>query len=148
MGKRFCQGRFVIGSVVLILLAAIGLPAGTAQAKECADIPKDKIAETLKKINIPPAEIMGIRKSPLNGICEIEVNSKGSAGIFYTDIAFNYLIFGTLVDTKSMVNLTAASVQKIEDQKRVDLSKITLNEGLTVGEKGAAKKVIVLTDPD
>lgn len=148
MNKLVCGRKLITGFVVFLFLSAAPLPAYAENGKKCADITKEQIAGTLKKMNAPAAEIVGIKNSPLDGICEIEVNSKGAAGIFYTDLTLNYLIFGSLHDTRSMVNLTAGSVQKLQDKKRVDLARITLNEGLAIGVKGAAKKVIIFTDPD
>jgi len=148
MNKRACWGKFLTGFTIILVLSALSFPASAAKGKECADITKEQIANTLKKMSAQPADIVGIKKSPLDGICEIEVKSKGSPGIFYTDVALNYFIFGTLFDARSVVNLTAQSVQKLQDQKRIDLAKIAVNENLAVGEKGAAKKVIIFSDPD
>lgn len=148
MQQCSCYRKFLTGWVVLLFLVALRLPAYAANGKECTDLTQEQIGATLKKMNVPAAEIVGIKKSPLAGICEIEVNSRGQAGIFYTDAALNYLIFGSLHDTKNMVNLTAASVQKLQDKKRIDLAKIPLQESLAVGGKGGAKKVVVFSDPD
>jgi hypothetical protein len=148
MNKLDYGGKLIPGFVIFLFLSAATLPAYAENGKECLTLTKEQIAGTLKKMNVPAAEIVGIKNSPLGGICEIEVNSKGSAGIFYTDLTLNYVIFGSLHDTRSMVNLTASSVQKLQDKKRVDLAKITLNEGLAIGVKGATKKVVIFTDPD
>jgi hypothetical protein len=148
MNKLDGGRKLITGFVIFLFLSTAPLSAYAADGKECADISKERVAGTLKKMNVPAAEIVGIKNSPLDGICEIEVNSKGSAGIFYADLTLNYVIFGSLHDTRSMVNLTAVSVQKLQDKKRVDLARITLNEGLAIGVKGATKKVIIFTDPD
>lgn len=132
----------------MLFLSTVNLSAGADNGAECLTISREKIAAALKKMNAQAVEIVGVKKSPLNGICEIEVNNKGSAGVFYTDTALNYLIFGTLFDAKNVVNLTAVSIQKRQDQKRIDLAKIAVNEKLAIGEKGATKKVIIFTDPD
>jgi hypothetical protein len=148
MNKLDYGGKLIPGFVIFLFLSAATLPAYAENGKECLTLTKEQIAGTLKKMNVPAAEIVGIKNSPLGGICEIEVNSKGSAGIFYTDLTLNYVIFGSLHDTRSMVNLTASSVQKLQDKKRVDLARIALNEGLAIGVKGATKKVVIFTDPD
>jgi len=102
----------------------------------------------LKKINVPAAEILSITPSPLNGLCEIGIRSQGTIRVFYADNALEYLLFGNLIETKAMANLTADHTQKLQDRERVDLTKIALNEGLAIGVKGATKKVIIFTDPD
>lgn len=148
MPQFYCRAKFITGVVFLLFLSTVNLSAGADNGAECLTISREKIAAALKKMNAQAVEIVGVKKSPLNGICEIEVNNKGSAGVFYTDTALNYLIFGTLFDAKNVVNLTAVSIQKRQDQKRIDLAKIAVNEKLAIGEKGATKKVIIFTDPD
>jgi len=148
MSQPVCSGKLTTGFLIFLLLSSVSLTAYAATGRDCQDITKDRIESTLKKMNAPPTEILGIKKSPLEGICEIEVNSNGAAGIFYTDITLNYLIFGTLFDARSLVNLTAGSVQKLQDQKKIDLAKVEVNEKLAIGQQGATKKVIVFSDPD
>ena len=148
MNKLACWGKFITGFTIFFFLGSVSLPAYGANGKECLTISREKIASILKKMNAQAIEIVGSKKSPLDGICEIEFNRQGSSGIFYTDIALNYLIFGNLYDARNAVNLTALSIQKLQDQKRIDLTKIAVNERLTIGGKGATKKVIVFTDPD
>jgi hypothetical protein len=143
-----CGGKCIAGVGFFLFLSTASLAGGAENGKECLTISKEKIVSTLNKMNVPAVEIVGSKQSPLEGICEIEVNNNGSAGIFYTDVSLNYLIFGALHDTRNMVNLTASSVQKLQDKKRVDLAKIALNEGLVIGGKDATKKVIVFSDPD
>ncbi|MFZ3254020.1 MAG: disulfide isomerase DsbC N-terminal domain-containing protein [Syntrophales bacterium] len=148
MKRPACLGKLAPGFVILLFLGTMSSPACADNGKECVDIAKDKITSTLKKMNAPTAEIVAIKKSPLDGICEIRVNIKGSAVVFYADPAFNHVIIGNMHDTRTMANLTAASVLELQDQKRIDLAKITVNEAMAVGQKGATKKVIVFSDPD
>jgi hypothetical protein len=143
-----CGGKFIVGVGFFLFLSTVSLPAGAENGKGCLTISKERIVSTLNKMNVPVVEVVGSKQSPLEGICEIEVKNNGSVGIFYTDVALNYVIFGSLHDTRNMVNLTASSVQKLQDKKRVDLAKISLNEGFVIGEKNATKKVIILSDPD
>ncbi len=148
MKQPACLGKLVSGFIVLLFLSTMSSPACADNGKECVDITKDKITSTLKKMNAPTAEIVAIKKSPLDGICEIRGNIKGSAVVFYADPAFNHVIIGNMHDTRTMVNLTAVSLLELQDQKRIDLAKITVNEGMAIGQKGATKKVIVFSDPD
>jgi protein-disulfide isomerase len=148
MNKLNRSKKLFIGFAFFLFLGTVSLPACAANGKECLTISKEKIENTLKKMNAQAVEIVGIKKSPLDGICEIEVNNRGSAGIFYTDIELNYVIFGNLYDARNVVNLTAVSIQKLQDQKKIDLAQIAVNEKLAIGEKGATKKVIVFSDPD
>ncbi len=148
MHKLACCGKFRTGFIIFLFLSSVSLPSCADDAKTCLGITQEKLAGALKKLNVPAAEILSITPSPLNGICEIGIQSQGTIRVFYTDSALEYLLFGNLIETKAMINLTADRYQKLQDRKRVDLAKISLNEGLAIGGKGATKKVIVFSDPD
>lgn len=148
MKQLACPGKLIPGFIIFLFLSAMSLPACAGNGKECVDITKDKITGTLKKMNAPTAEIVAIKKGPLDGICEIWGNIKGSAVVFYADTAFNHVITGNIHDTRTMANLTAVSLLELQDQKRIDLAKIAVNEGMAIGQKSATKKVVVFSDPD
>jgi len=148
MYKLYCRKRLVAGFGIFLFLCSLTLSAGANDTKTCPGITPEKLAGVFKKMNAPAAEILSITPSSLNGICEVAFQSQGRIGVFYTDSSLAYLLFGNLIETKAMTNLTAERTQKLQDRKRVDLAKITLNEGLTIGGKGAAKKVVVFSDPD
>jgi len=98
--------------------------------------------------NAPSAEILSVKQTPVNGICEIAVKDQSGIHIIYSDRMLDYILMGSLVETKSMSNITAQTAQKIQDQKKIDLSKISLSEALVMGDKNASKKVIIFSDPD
>jgi thiol:disulfide interchange protein DsbC len=116
--------------------------------KGCAAISPMEIRDILKKINASNAAVLYIKKSPLAGICEVAIDRGGPPAIFYFDIAKTHLIFGNLVEIKTMINRTAQSAREIQDKKRIDISKISLTAALVLGDLKAEKKVIIFTDPD
>lgn len=122
--------------------------AFAADSINCSGIAKEKIESILKKLNAPSAEILSVKQAPVDGICEIAVQDQAGIHVIYSDRLLDYLLLGNLVETKSMSNLTAQTTQKIQDQKRADLSKISLSEALVMGDKNAGKKVIIFSDPD
>jgi len=156
MKKMNCLWKFSAGFIILLFLGITYLPAFADGGKKCSDLSKESIDAVLKKLNVPGAEILDSKPSPMAGLCEIVINVQGNAHVIYTDMGLNHLIMGgSLVETKAMTNLTMVDIkkhqeqiQKLQDQKKIDLARISLNEGLTVGGKNAAKKVIVFTDPD
>jgi thiol:disulfide interchange protein DsbC len=116
--------------------------------KGCAAISPMEIRDILKNINASNATVLYIKKSPLAGICEVAIDRGGQPAVFYFDIAKTHLIFGNLVEIKTMTNRTAQSVREIQDKKRIDISKISLTAALVLGDSKAEKKVIIFTDPD
>jgi len=118
------------------------------EKKGCDTISPPEIQDVLKKINANNAKVLYVKKSPLDGICEVAIENGGQPNIFYFDIAETHLFFGNLVEMKTMTNLTAQSAMKIQDKKRIDTSKIPLTSALVLGDLKAEKKVIIFTDPD
>ena len=129
-------------------MVSTAFAGNSSKKKGCDTISQQEIQDILKNINAKDTKVLYIKKSPLTGICEVAVERGGNAAIFYLDIAKTHLIFGKLVDMKTMDNLTEKSVMEIQDKKRIDTSKISLTSALVLGDLKAEKKVIILTDPD
>jgi len=114
----------------------------------CLSMREGDLKGILAKLNIPDAKILAIDESPVKGLCEVVIDNMGRMGIFYLDSDKKYLIFGSLVELADMSDKTRESIKKIQDKKRIDITKIPVNEALILGERGASRKVIVFTDPD
>jgi thiol:disulfide interchange protein DsbC len=120
----------------------------SGKKKGCDTISQPEIQDILKSINAKDAKVLYIKKSPLTNICEVAVEKGGQPAIFYLDIAKTHLIFGKMVEMKTMTNLTEKSTMEIKDKKRIDTSKIPLTSALVLGDLKAEKKVIIFTDPE
>ncbi len=110
-------------------------------AKKCPELEKTKVDSIVKKV-VPDGNTVDIKESPVKGVWEVGVDSKGQRGSIFLDCSGKYLI--------QLVELDAY-LKQIEAQQtpqKVDVSKISLGDAITVGAKKAAKKVIVFTDPD
>lgn len=114
----------------------------------CLAIPEGDLKGILTKLNIPDAKILSIDASPVKGLCEVVVDNMGRMGIFYLGSDKKYLIFGSLVELSDMSDKTRETIKKIQDKKRIDITKIPVSEALLLGESSASRKVIVFTDPD
>jgi thiol:disulfide interchange protein DsbC len=116
--------------------------------KDCASLGGEGLKDILKKLNAPDAEVLGIAESPIKGVCEVVVEIMGQTQIFYINTDKTYLIIGQLVEVSTMTSKTREAIHRIQDKKRIDIAKIPLTDALILGEKSAAKKVVVFTDPD
>jgi thiol:disulfide interchange protein DsbC len=114
----------------------------------CLSMREGDLKGILAKLNIPDAKILSIDESPVKGLCEVVIDNMGRMGIFYLDSDKKHLIFGSLVELAGMSDKTRESIKKIQDKKRIDITKIPVDEALILGERGASRKVIVFTDPD
>ena len=102
------------------------------------DLIRKNLAERIPKL----PKIEEIQKSPIAGLYEIRV---GSADIYYTDAAGNYLIDGQLIDAKSGKNLTEERVNKLS---AIDFKDLPLKDAFVIKRGTGTRKVAVFEDPN
>lgn len=116
--------------------------------RKCHTISNEEIKEILKNLKAPDAEIVKIQDSPLKGLWEISIINKGRPGLFYVAFSKAFVISGSIIELKTGKNKTAERLSKLQESRRVDFSRIPLNQALVMGDPVAPKKVAVFTDPD
>ncbi len=152
--RKSLFSAFLCISCALLIVSA---PAGYGIAwggeaakvkKECVSLGGEGIEGILRRLKLPDAKVVSIAESPIKGLCEVVIEITGQTKIFYLDADRNYLINGPLVEVSTMTNKTMETIHSIQDNKRIDIAKIPLADTLFLGERSAAKKVVVFTDPD
>lgn len=127
--------------ILTVLSSALLLLSSVA----CADEASIR-AEFLKKY--PRANVESITKTPYLGLYEMLVDGE----VFYTDPDFNYLIVGSLIDTKTMTDLTSARQREIEDKKLKSLAfpfeQLPFDLAIKKVKGDGSRKVAVFSDPD
>jgi thiol:disulfide interchange protein DsbC len=113
---------------------------GDKDCRECHKLDKKEAEAIVKKI-APTGTVTDIKDSPIKGVWQIEVDAgEGKHGALFLDYAKKFLI-AQIVPVENLGKQQGPP-------KKVDVSKIHLNDAITVGAKDAAKKVIVFSDPD
>jgi thiol:disulfide interchange protein DsbC len=135
--------RFV-ASAFVIMVMVLSHPAFAAESKPSPVITSAEALNALKDI-IPEVKVLEVNATPIQGLFEVVVESKGKKGIIYLDSSQKYLISGSIVDIATKQNLTQERSAEIN---KVNVSEIPLDDALVMGSKDAKKKVIVFTDPD
>ncbi len=115
--------------------------------KKCHTLTNEEALGILKKIH-STGKIAGIQISPVKGLWEVSVDDNGKKGIFYTDFSKRFLVAGPIVEVSSGSNKTQESIDKEQNNRKIDVSKIPLRNALVLGDRSARKKVIVFTDPE
>ena len=123
----------LLKTLLIALLASLSL-AATAQE---ATIRKN-LAERLP--NLPAIE--EINKTPIPGVWEIRINA---AEILYTDSEGNYLIQGSLFDTRNRVDLTEQRIQKLS---AVDFKSLPLKDAVKLVRGKGTRQLAVFEDPN
>jgi thiol:disulfide interchange protein DsbC len=116
--------------------------------RKCHTISNEEIKEILKKLKAPEAEIVKVQDSPLKGLWEISIINKGRPGLFYVDFSKGFVVSGSIIEVKSGKNKTAERLTRLQESRKVDFSKIPLDQALVMGDPLSPKKVAVFTDPD
>ena len=132
----------VVSLLISAPLSAHAFPTkkGDKACTECHKLSKKEAEDLVKKI-APNGKVTDIKIAPLKSVWQIDVDAgEGKHGTLYLDFSKKFLIAGQIVPVES--------IGKQPPARKVDVSKIPLDDALTVGLATAKKKVIVFTDPD
>lgn len=118
------------------LAIAFCLLASPSMAQEAAI--RKNLAERVPQLKA----IDEVTKSVIPGLYEIRVNG---TDIFYTDAQANYLIQGSLIDTKARRNLTEERVEKLT---AIQFDALPFKDAFTVVRGNGSRKLAVFEDPN
>lgn len=122
-----------IRTTLLALLATLSLGA---LAQEAAI--RKNLAERLP--NLP--KIDEVSKTPMPGLYEVRINH---SDIFYTDEKGDFLIQGSLIDTKARADLTE---QRQEKLTAVAFKDLPFKDSFTIVRGNGKRKMAVFEDPN
>ena len=116
------------------LLFSVGVFAATPQDAVITKNLKERLP------NLPAID--EISKTPMNGLFEVRVNG---TEIFYTDAEGNFLIQGSLFDTKARNNITEERTNKLS---AIDFAALPLKDAFTIVRGNGKRKIAVFEDPN
>jgi thiol:disulfide interchange protein DsbC len=119
-----------------LLGVALMAVAVSASAQEAAI--RKNLAERLPQLQ----SIDEVSKTPINGLYEIRVNG---TDILYTDAEGNYLIQGSLIDTRARRNLTEERVEKLS---AIAFDSLPVKDAFTIVRGNGKRKLAVFEDPN
>ena len=120
------------------LLAGLLLSISAFAATPQDAVIRKNLAERLP--NLPAID--EISKTPMDGLFEVRVNG---TEIFYTDSEGNFLIQGSVFDTKARTNLTELRTNKLS---AIDFSALPIKDAFTVVRGNGKRKIAVFEDPN
>jgi len=82
-----------------------------------------------------------ISKTPVAGLYEVRMGAE----LLYTDETGNFLIDGSIFDTKARVNLTQARVEKLT---AIDFANLPLKDAMVMKQGTGLRKMAVFADPN
>ncbi len=129
--------RLTSAATAAALAAGLALAAGAAHADEAAI--RKALAERLP--NLP--KIDEVTRTPMAGLYEVRY---GGTEILYSDDKGEFvLVNGSMVDTRTRVDLTE---QRIEKLLAVDFDKLPLADAFAIKQGTGARKMAVFVDPN
>jgi thiol:disulfide interchange protein DsbC len=120
-------------SVIALALGALSLCALADEA-----VIRKNLGERIPQL----LKIDEINKSAMPGLFEIRVNG---TEIYYTDAEGNYLIQGSLIDTKARRNLTEERVDKLT---AIAFDSLPMKDAFTIVRGNGKRKLAVFEDPN
>jgi len=121
---------------LITLLVASTSVAGSAWAQE--SVIRKNIGERIPQLK----SIDEVRKAVVPGLYEVRVNG---SEIYYTDAQANYLIQGSVIDTKQRRNLTEERIDKLT---AVKFEALPLKDAFTIVRGNGQRKMAVFEDPN
>jgi hypothetical protein len=127
--------------------AASSEPQSLPEKGAAPVLSEEETISILKSFNMPEARVLSIRNSPVNGLWEVAVENKGQRFVIYVDSSKRYVTPGPFIDYAIHKDITRERVDELNKGRRVDLSKVQLQDALIIGKANAQLKVVVFTDP-
>ncbi|MFN3479826.1 MAG: disulfide isomerase DsbC N-terminal domain-containing protein [Thermodesulfovibrionales bacterium] len=116
--------------------------------EKCHSLSNNEVKLILNKLKAEDAKILKIQMSPIKGLWEVAIESKGQRGLLYVDFSKKYLVSGSIVEVNAAINKTKERLDELNRDKRINPASVPLKDALILGSNSATKKVIVFTDPD
>jgi thiol:disulfide interchange protein DsbC len=123
---------------------------------KCHTINKAEAIEIVKKMKMADAKVTDVKMSPIKGLWEISIQRQDKDVPVYLDFSKKFVIEGPIIEISTGVDKTKEQykepvkepVKVKKTNKGIDVSGISLKNALVLGNKKAAKRVIVFTDPE
>ena len=151
MGLRRMQGAGYALIAACVLVASVSqsslVRAESVSPVTPATLSDKEMVPIFENINMPGAKVLSIRKSPVEGFWEVAVENNGKRFVIYVDSSKKYITPGPFIDYTARKDITRERVDELERDRRIDVSRLSLDEALVMGKKEAPIRVVVFTDP-
>ncbi len=123
---------------------ALAVVAGMAAVAQSQAVPPAQVEALKQKLRqrLPqlPA-IDEVRPAAMSGLLEVRVGQH----LFYTDAKGDFLIDGTLIETRTQRNFTQ---ERLDDINRIDFASLPLKDAIVWKNGSGKRKLVVFSDPN
>ncbi len=124
----------------VLALALLSL-CGLAQAASPKADPRFEPTRQAFEAAFPGVTVDSIRATPFANLLEVEVGGT----LLYTDPQASYVLQGSLLDSKSRVDLTE---QRMQELNRVSLDDLPLDKAIKLVKGDGSRRLVVFEDPN
>lgn len=151
------KGKIQLIAIIVFMLLAVAnvrsVQAFTSEGcdsdcKKCHSFTLKEAEDILRQLNIKDPKVLNIKISPAKGLWEVVLEENGKPGVMYVDFAKQHVMPGPVIELSTKTNKTAEELERISDNRKIDVSAIPLKNAIVMGNPKATVKVIVFTDPD
>jgi len=142
--------RYVLLAALLAVFfgtPALAFKEGSESCTKCHTLGEKDIIPIFEKINLQGAKVLNIQTSPVKGLWEVSVENKGQRFVIYVDFAKKYISPGPFIDYANRRDITRDRIEQLNKGRKIDLSKLSLQNPMVIGKTDAPVKVVVFTDP-
>lgn len=139
-----------IGFTVIFVAATAALPfgaegCGAGECIECHSLSKEQASQALAPLSAN-IEVDTVEMSEVPGLWNIIVKRPDGMKLpIFLDFSLSYIIQGEALKIASRENITKDMIVTLN---RVDVSKITVDDAVVVGNPMAKNRIIVFDDPE
>jgi thiol:disulfide interchange protein DsbC len=148
LGEKIMKRVFFILFLVIQTVSAYGfgkdVQGSGNNCKSCHNATKADIANILKNID-PNLVVEDVTIAPVRGLYQVIVKKGGKDLILYLDFSKKHIVSGSIIDVKEKKDIT---IELIEERQSVDVSKISIENAILMGNPKGSKKLIVFSDPE
>lgn len=144
----FATFSAMIPIVVLWLHEGYAFSGCEEGCEKCHSLSENEVKLILQKVKAAEARILKIQMSPVKGLWEVDIDSKGQRGLFYVDFSRKFVVSGNVIEVDAAINKTKERLDELNKDRRINPAGIPLKDAPILGSAKAQKKVIAFTDPD
>ena len=122
-------------------------PQSPPDAATVPVLSEEDMISILKNFNMPQARVLSIRTSPIDGMWEVAIENKGQRFVVYVDYSKRYITPGPFIDFAIRKDITRERNDELNKDRKIDLSKVSLQDALIIGKADARLRIVVFTDP-
>lgn len=136
--------KVLLYAVIIFLLLPLPYSNSFEEKDKPLDLSVDEALSLLKNFD-PSVKVIEVRKSPVEGLWEVDILAGGKKSLVYVDSSKKNLVSGQIISIQDKKNLTQDRLTEIN---KVNVSKIPLDDAIVMGDKKAKYPVIVFDDPE